>query len=180
MTVVVREATLSDREHALHVEREAFGGPTEAEIVRAVRDLAGSFGLVIEEDGTVVGHVQLSRAWVGSDPVLALGPIGVLPARQGRGIGSALVEAALAAARKRREIAVILLGSQAFYPRFGFRAGASFGLRNPFAGAQEEGFVVAQEDFMLAPLGDPAASLVGEARWHPSFGDPVEGGADPR
>jgi putative acetyltransferase len=180
VSVVVREEAPSDREQAIVVEREAFGGSEEAGIVRAVRDLDGSFGLVAEEDDAVVGHVQLSRAWVGSDPVLALGPIGVLPGRQGRGIGSALVRAALAAARDRGEIAVILLGSQAFYPRFGFRSGGSMGLKNPYTGVQEEGFVVAEEDFMVAPLADRASALSGAVRWHPSFGQPVEGDADPR
>jgi putative acetyltransferase len=180
VSVAVRESMPSDEEQVLFVEREAFGENEEAEIVRAVQDLEGSFGLVAEEDGAVVGHVQLSRGWIGSDPVLALGPIGVLPARQGRGIGSSLVWAALAAARERHETAVILLGSQAFYPRFGFLPGSTFGLRNPFTGVQEEGFVVAEEDFMVAPVGDRAAAVSGRVRWHPSFGQPVEGDADPR
>lgn len=178
--MLIREATLSDMERVLVVEREAFGEREEAEIVETVHELDGSFGLVAEEDGTVVGHVQLSQAWVGPDPVVALGPIGVLPARQGRGIGSALVMAALVAARERGEIAMILLGSPAFYPRFGFVAGATLGLGNPFTGVQEDGFVVAEEDFMVAPLGDRAPSLAGSVRWHPSFGQPVEGDADPR
>ncbi len=180
MSVAVREAVASDAEQILLVERSAFAGDKEPEIVRAVQGLEGSFGLVAEEDGAVVGHVQLSRAWIGSDPVLSLGPIGVLLARQGRGIGSALVEAALAAARERHEIAVILLGSKEFYPRFGFLPGSAFGLRNPFTGMQEGGFVVAEGDFMVAPLADRASALAGQVRWHPSFGEPVEGGADPR
>ncbi len=46
---------------------------------------------------------------------------------------------------------MILLGSPAFYPRFGFVPGSAFGLRNPFAGVQPDGFVVAEEDFMLRP-----------------------------
>ena len=49
-------------------------------IVEAVRDEEGSFALVAEEDGELVGHIQLSRAWVGENPLLALGPIGVVPA----------------------------------------------------------------------------------------------------
>jgi hypothetical protein len=75
---------------------------------------------------------------------------------------------------------MILLGSQALDPRFGFLAGSRFGLRNPFAAVQEEGFVVAEEDFVMAPLGHRAASLAGAVRWHPSFGAPVEGDPDPR
>jgi predicted N-acetyltransferase YhbS len=70
---------------------------------------------------------------------------------------------------------VILLGSQAFYPRFGFRPGSAFGLRNPYAGMQEAGFVVHEDDFMIAPLGDEPRSFAGTVRWHPAFGEPVEG-----
>ena len=181
MSVAIREATASDRARVLLVEREAFGGPDEAEIVRAVQDVEGSFGLVAEDDATVVGHVQLSRAWVGSDPVLSLGPIGVLPARQGRGIGSALVQAGLMAARDRGEVAVILLGSPAFYARFGFLPGARFGLRNPFTGTPRgNGLLVAEEDFMVAPLVDPPVAFAGTVRWHPAFGEPVEAFDRPR
>jgi hypothetical protein len=39
---------------------------------------------------------------------------------------------------------------------------------------------VAEEDFMVAPLDERATSLSGAVRWHPSFGAPVEGDADPR
>jgi predicted N-acetyltransferase YhbS len=124
--------------------------------------------------------VQMSRAWIGVEPVLSLGPIGVLPARQREGIGSSLVRAALDAARDRGEIAVMLLGSQAFYPRFGFRPGSMFGLRNPYAGMVEADFVVEEDDFMIATLDDHGRSFAGEVRWHPAFGEPVEGYADPR
>ena len=130
----IRPELATDREVSLEVEREAFGEPEEAAIVEVVRDLDGSFALVADDDGAIVGHVQMSRAWIGVEPVLSLGPIGVLPARQGEGIGSSLVRAALQAARERGETAVILLGSQAFYPRFGFRAGSTFGLREPVRG----------------------------------------------
>ena len=181
MTVSIREAEAADLERVLLVEREAFGGPDEADMVRAVRDLEGSVGLVALDEGTIVGHVQLSRAWIGAGPVLSLGPIGVLPARQGRGIGSALVVAALEAARARGEIAVILLGSPAFYPRFGFLPGSRFGLHNPFRGARRgTGLFVADEDFMVAPLDDRAEALAGSVQWHPAFGTPVEASDAPR
>jgi putative acetyltransferase len=52
-------------------------------------------GLVAEDDGTVVGHVQLSRSWVDTRErlvdVLVLSPLPVHPDAQGRGLGTALV-----------------------------------------------------------------------------------------
>jgi putative acetyltransferase len=164
--LAIRPERLEDRDRSLEIERLAFGSEEEVAIVEAVRDEDGSFALVAEEeeDGDLVGHVQLSRAWIGENAVLALGPIGVVPARQREGIGSALMRAALDEARARDDPAVILLGDPAFYSQFGFEPAASVGLRNPFAGE------VAEENFMLAPLHDRARSLSGEVRWHPAFG----------
>jgi putative acetyltransferase len=171
--VWVRIEEQQDRRVSLEIETLAFGGPEEAAIVERVRDEDGSFALVAVDGELVVGHVQLSRAWIGEQAVLALGPIGVHPDRQGVGIGSSLVPAALDEARRRGEVAVILLGSPDFYPRFGFRPASRWGLRNAFTGLQEDGF-------MLAPLVDPAPSFAGEVRWHPAFGQPVEAPDEPR
>jgi putative acetyltransferase len=169
--VIVRAELPEDRPASIEVERSAFGQPLEAGIVEAVRDEPGSFALVAEHDGTVVGHVQMSRARVGADEVLALGPIAVAPDRQGGGIGAALVVAALEEARRRGEAAVILLGSPAYYGRLGFRPAATLGLANPFAGEHEPGFVIDEHDFQVAVLDDERASrLAGDVRWHPAFG----------
>jgi predicted N-acetyltransferase YhbS len=169
--VIVRLEEPGDRADSIAVEREAFDGPVEAGIVEAVRDEPGSFALVAEEESRIVGHVQMSRAWVGERAMLALGPIGVTPDRQGRGIGAALVRASLEEAASRGEIAVILLGSPAYYGRHGFRSAAGFGLRNPYAGTTDHGFMIAEEDFQIAPLdGESAGRLRGEVRWHPAFG----------
>ena len=61
-------------------------------------------------DGAVVGHATASRATVAAEPVVAVGPIGVLPGQQGSGIGSALMEAVLAAADAADVPLVALLG----------------------------------------------------------------------
>jgi len=169
--VIVRLETPDDRDASIEVERAAFGEPLEAQIVETVRDLPGSFALVAHDAGEVVGHVQLSTAWIGDVEVLALGPIGVLPARQRAGAGSALVSAALEEAAVRDVIAVILLGDPAFYGPRGFAPASSLGLANPFAGATEGGFTIAEEDFQIAIL-DPtrASGLAGVVRWHPAFG----------
>jgi predicted N-acetyltransferase YhbS len=171
---VVRLERPEDRPESLEIERLAFGGDEEVDIVVAVRDEDGSFALVAEEPGALVGHVQLSRAWIGPDPILALGPIGVLPDRQGRGIGRALLDEAAEEARRRNESAIILLGDPRFYPRFGYRPAASLGLRNPFAGVGPDGFEIREEDFMILPLDEVAeAAFSGAVRWHPAFGQPA-------
>jgi len=170
MSLIVRSEEPLDRATALEVDRLAFDSDEEPAIVEIVRDLEGSFALVAEQDGNVVGHIQFSRAWVGPSAVTALGPIGVLPEAQGRGAGSALVRAGLEEAGRRGEIAVVLLGSPANYPRFGFEPASSYGLSNPFAGIAEGDFVIAEEDFMLVPLDERARRLAGPVRWHPSFG----------
>ena len=81
--MIVRPERQDDRLISVEVERAAFGRALEADIVEAVRDEPGSFALVADDDGAVIGHVQMSRAWVGDDEVLALGPIGVAPDHQG-------------------------------------------------------------------------------------------------
>ena len=166
----IRPERPEDRDRSLEIEQLAFGSDEEVAIVEGVRDDVGSFALVAELDGELVGHVQLSRAWIGENAVLALGPIGVLPDRQGHGIGSALMWAALEAAKANGQAAVILLGSQAFYPRFGFEPASGLGWRNPFTGVQPDGFVIREEDFMVAVLNGRARDFSGEVRWHPAFG----------
>ena len=174
--MLVRQEEARDRDAALEVERSAFGSDEEPGIIEAVRDEEGSFALVADDEGAIVGHVQFSRAWIGETAVVALGPVGVLPARQGQGVGSELIRDGLDEARSRGEAAVILLGDPAFYPRFGFEPASAFGLANPYAGVRPDGFEIAEEDFMVARLG--GSRLAGEVRWHPAFGEPVEGPAD--
>jgi predicted N-acetyltransferase YhbS len=169
--MIVRVERPEDREASLEVERAAFGTPEEPAIVEAVRDEPGSLALVAEDGGEIVGHVQLSLAHIGDDEVLALGPIGVMPSHQRRGIGTALVRAALTEAAGLDAAAVILLGDPAYYGPRGFEPAGRYGLANPFAGLGEGDFVIAEGDFQIAVLDpDRVRPLAGEVRWHPAFG----------
>ncbi|RJG15423.1 GNAT family N-acetyltransferase [Massilia cavernae] len=98
---------------------------TEQFIVDALRR-AGvlSLSLVADEGGALAGHVAVSPVTVsdGSGGWYGLGPISVLPARQGKGIGSLLMDAALAELRRMGAAGCVVLGDPAYYSRFGFEA----------------------------------------------------------
>ena len=80
-------------------------------------------------DDEVVGHVGVSEADIAGRPVPAIGPLGVLPAHQRAGVGSALVHAVVGAAEATGRRVLVLLGSPAYYARFGFRPGLELGRR---------------------------------------------------
>ena len=69
-----------------------------------------------------------TRGSVGRWPALGLGPIGVLPDRQGDGFGGALMHAVLGAADALGYPVVVLLGHLDYYPRFGFVPATSIGI----------------------------------------------------
>ena len=81
--------------------------------------------------GEVIGHVVCTRGHVGQAPVLGLGPLSVRPDSQRRGVGSALMHAVLGAADALDEPLVALVGSPAYYGRFGFRLGGEYGIAPP-------------------------------------------------
>jgi putative acetyltransferase len=115
---------------------DAFGRVEEAVLVEKLRSAhAEDYGpaLVAEVEGVVVGYATLSVARIEGDTerrLLALGPVAVLPAVQGLGIGSALVERVLELA----DAPVVLLGDPRWYSRFGFRQAAPLGLVSQWEG----------------------------------------------
>jgi len=146
------------------VHRAAFPTAGEAALVDRLREgdrFDPSLSLVARaDDGTVVAHALLSLVDVeGEWDGLVLAPVAVVPARQGEGVGSALVRAALARAREAGWDAVFLHGSPAFYPRFGFRPAGELGFENPFETSAEEFMVAVLTDVRLdgGRLGYPPA-----------------------
>jgi predicted N-acetyltransferase YhbS len=80
----------------------------------------------------VVGTVRLwDVAAGGGRPALLLGPLAVDCRRQGRGLGAALMRAALDRAAADGHRAVLLVGDAAYYERFGFSAAHTTGLTLP-------------------------------------------------
>src|SRR3954471_4174264 len=112
-----------------------------AQVVALVNDLRSStddrdlVSLVAVDDGEPVGHAlftpSLLDALERSVPVHVLSPIGVLPAAQRRGVGSALVGEGLRILDERGVPAVFLEGDPGYYRRFGFEEAGPLGFRKP-------------------------------------------------
>ncbi|WP_310395653.1 N-acetyltransferase [Hymenobacter sp.] len=104
---------------------EPYASHTEHLIVNALRRSNQlTVSLVAVEGDTIMGHVAISPVTISSGATgwYGLGPISVWPERQHQGIGSKLMAAALAALQHQGGLGCVLLGSPAYYGRFGFRA----------------------------------------------------------
>jgi putative acetyltransferase len=139
---------------------KAFPTDAEARLVDNLRkngDLEISLVAVIDEK--IVGHVAFSRM---TAPFRALGlaPVAVLPLHQRQGIGAALIRAGLERAKASGWNGVFVLGDNAYYERFGFRAELATGFSCRFAGPH----------FMaLALSGDALPQSHGEVSYAAAF-----------
>ena len=130
--MIIRPATPDDDEAVLRVIGAAFARPAVVDLWREVQPTALA-SLVAEQDGSVVGHVGLSPSWIDARRALVeiwvLSPLSVDPDLQGGGIGTRLVEAAIAAARKSGTPLLFLEGSPDYYGARGFEPAVERGFR---------------------------------------------------
>ncbi len=128
MSTIIRPEEPSDASTIERVTVEAFlNAPhtdhTEQFIVRELR-LANALtvSVVAEAHGQVIGHVAVSPIQIsnGATRWFGVGPISVLPAHQGMGIGTRLMQAALEQLRATSANGCVVLGDPGYYSRFGF------------------------------------------------------------
>ena len=82
--------------------------------------------------GCLIGTLRLWHVSAGVDrPALLLGPLAVHPAYRRRGVGSALMRSALSHATELGHGAVLLVGDEPYYKRFGFSRAPTEHLRLP-------------------------------------------------
>ncbi|MFZ1968343.1 MAG: N-acetyltransferase [Bradyrhizobium sp.] len=114
-----------------------FGENRHARTCQRLRDgRTSAEGLAFSAiaDGNLVGTVRLWHVSAGGTRALMLGPLAVDRTSRKLGVGTALMDHALAAATARGPRAVILLGDGPYYARFGFSAErtAAMSLPGPF------------------------------------------------
>jgi predicted N-acetyltransferase YhbS len=112
----------------------SFGDNRHLRTCQRLRDgQAPAQGLAfsVVREGRLIGTVRLWHVSAGGVPALVLGPLAVDPSCRKLGIGTALVQHALAAAKVRGHGTVVLLGDAPYYTRFGFSALKTGELRLP-------------------------------------------------
>jgi ribosomal-protein-alanine N-acetyltransferase len=119
----IRSAVPADAAGLVAIERRAFSDPWSEASFRDALTSPWSFGLVAETRRVPAGYL-IGREVAGSGEVLNLA---VAPEFRRRGIGGALLEAGLAALRRRKVDEVFLevresnISAQALYVGHGFR-----------------------------------------------------------
>jgi putative acetyltransferase len=161
--IAVRDEQPADLAAIRAVNDAAFDQPLEGHIVDELRRHgAVRLSLVAEVDGHVVGHILFSPVISGGAEGLGLGPMAVTPEHQRRGVGAALIAAALPRLRESGCPFVVVLGHHEYYTRFGFVPASRYGLRCEWD--------VPDESFMVHVI-DPAgtAAAAGLIRYRPEF-----------
>ena len=131
--LVLRNEQIDDIENIFKLTQAAFehveySSHTEQFIVNALRNAQQlTISIVAELDGQIIGHVAISPVEIssGAPHWFGLGPISVLPQYQQQGVGSALMQYALAQLEAFGAHGCVLLGDPAYYSKFGFKANPS-------------------------------------------------------
>jgi predicted N-acetyltransferase YhbS len=123
--VFAREALLDD----------AFGPARflkTCERLREGRAPARGLALVAKDDERLVATMRMWPIFAGPGrPALLLGPLAVSRDYRSLGIGAAMIEEGLARAAARNHRAVLLVGDEPYYARFGFAQKLASGLVMP-------------------------------------------------
>lgn len=165
--ITIRTENPADIAAVYNIQSLAFGQPSEANLVDALRQHADPFiSLVAELSGQIVGHIFFSPVSIedenSSFMAMGLAPMAVLPEFQNQGIGSALVTTGLDECRRLGHDVIVVLGHAKYYPRFGFISAQSKGIQSEYN--------VPADVFMVAELTSGALrGRKGLAKYHAAF-----------
>jgi predicted N-acetyltransferase YhbS len=123
LPLLIRHENAADRPAIERLHERAFGPGRFARTAFRLREGGGErpdLNFTAHVGTLLVGSVRVSPVEMGGQPGLVLGPLAVEPAFMSRGIGHALMEASLAAAREAGDSRVILIGDEPYYRRTGF------------------------------------------------------------
>lgn len=171
----IRHAKKSEYKEIGLLIREAFehseyGYNDEADLVNRIRmgdSYVPELELVAVEDEKIVGHGLLSEVEVvsqdtGATVGLALAPIEVATAYQGKKIGGALLTELEKKAKNLHYPFIAILGDPEYYSKYGYRPAKNYAI--------DASFDVPDEFFMIKPLAENALDkLSGTVKYPKAF-----------
>ena len=144
--VTIRPERPEDATRVRTVNEQAFGQPTEADLIQRLQQACTDSLSLVAEDDAVVGHILFTPVVIESAGRrvvgMGLAPMAVLPDRQRQGIGSQLVRRGLDILRERGCPFVVVVGHPEYYPRFGFEPASMRGLASQWEGMPDAAFMV--------------------------------------
>ena len=130
MTITVRAERFPEAVAVSDIVKRAYADVAHSdgrqhlmvERLRATGAYVPQLSLIAEADGTAIGHILLTRVFIGKAGVasLALAPLSVVPGHRGRGAGKRLVGVAHARARQLGFGSIVLVGMAGYDARFGY------------------------------------------------------------
>lgn len=170
MSIIIRREENSDYQEVYELIKAAFAEAehadgNEQDLVEALRrseSFRPELSLVAVDGERIVGHILFTEAEIGGRMQLALAPLSVRPDRQRQGIGGALIREGHRIAESLGYEFSVVLGSNAYYPRFGYVQAGTYGIQFPGE--------VPEEFFMAAKLKEAALECPGVIHYAPEFG----------
>lgn len=120
---VLSQATEADAPAIERLLDLSFGKGRHRKTAQRLRDErapAPGLAFVLKQDGVLIGTLTFWEVDAGGAPALLLGPIAIDPAYRSEGLGGFMIRRGLAEAAWLGHGAVILVGDEPYYRRFGF------------------------------------------------------------
>ena len=168
--LTIRQENKNDYEEVYNVIKTAFetaehSDGNEQDLVVALRksdNFIPELSLVAVMDNKIVGYILFTTIKIDKQEELALAPLGVLPEYQKKGIGSVLIQEGHKKARELGYHYSVVLGSDKYYPKFGYIPAKEYGIVAPFD--------VPDENFMAIKLNDTDIEVRGIVQYAKEFG----------
>ena len=168
--IEIRKEQKSDYEEVYNLVKTAFekakeSDGNEQDLVVDLRNsdnFVPELSLVAKKDDKIVGYILFTKIQIGKYEELALAPLAVLPEYQRQGIGSKLIKEGHKIAKEMGYHYVVVLGSDKYYPKFGYEKASKYGIKPPFD--------VPDENFMAIKLNDLRKEIIGTVKYAKEFG----------
>lgn len=144
MNIQIREENPQDYNAVFKLIEDAFQNEIHSDhkeqfLVEKLRNAPAfipALSLVAEVNDEIAGYILLTQILINSATeqhvALALAPVAVLPKYQNQGIGSLLINEAHKRAKKLGYKAVVVLGYEHYYPRFGYKRANNYNISLSF------------------------------------------------